>query len=83
MRPAGWRGLYPELPAAHWEQAQAYWWRFLFMAAIYGMNRGIIMRRIKNDRHKNIESYGTVFKLITMVVMPFILSTAVANMATA
>ena len=55
----------------------------LFMAAIYGMNRGIIMRRIKNDRHKNIESYGTVFKLITMVVMPFILSTAVANMATA
>ena len=55
----------------------------LFMAAIYGMTRGIIMRRIKNDRHKNIESYGTVFKLITMVVMPFILSTAVANMATA
>ena len=55
----------------------------LFMAAIYGMNRGIIMRRIKNDRHKNIKSYGTVFKLITMVVMPFILSTAVANMATA
>lgn len=55
----------------------------LFMAAIYGMNRGIITRRIKNDRHKRVDSYGTIFRLITMVVMPFILSTAVANMATA
>ncbi len=55
----------------------------LFMAAVYGMNRGLINRRVKNDRHRRVDSYATVFKMITMVVMPFILSTAVANMATA
>lgn len=55
----------------------------LFMAAIYGMNRGVILRRVETDRHRNTDSYGKVFRLITMVVMPFILSTAVSNMATA
>lgn len=30
----------------------------LFMAAVYGMNRGIIKKRIAIDKHKNTESYG-------------------------
>ena len=55
----------------------------LFMAGVYGLNRGIIRRRIEYDRHKNVESYGTVFKMITMVVTPFILSSAVYNMGSA
>lgn len=53
----------------------------LFMAAVYGMNRSIIKRRIAYDRHKNTESYRDVFKMITMVVTPFILSSAVLNMS--
>lgn len=55
----------------------------LFMAGVYGLNRSIIRRRIENDRHDNVESYGAVFKRITMVVTPFILSSAVYNMGSA
>ncbi len=53
----------------------------LFMAAVYGMNRGIIKKRIAIDKHKNTESYGDALKMITMVVTPFILSSAVLNMS--
>lgn len=53
----------------------------LFMAGIYGLNRGLIMRRVRNDRHKRVDSYGTVMKTITMVVTPFILSTAIYNLS--
>lgn len=52
----------------------------LFMLGIYGLNRGIIQRRIRRDRHQEIDSYGTLLKMITMVVTPFILSTAVYNL---
>ena len=55
----------------------------LFMAGVYGLNRSIIRRRIENDRHDNVESYCAVFKRITMVVTPFILSSAVYNMGSA
>lgn len=52
----------------------------LFMAGIYALNYGYIHRRIKKDRHKEVESYGAILKLIVSVVTPFILSTAVYNL---
>lgn len=52
----------------------------LFMLAVYGLNRGMIQRRIKRDRHTAEDSYGSIIRMITMVVTPFILSTAVYNL---
>ncbi len=53
----------------------------LFMAGIYGLNRGIILRRVQRDTHPYVDSYGQIFKTITMVVTPFILSTAIYNLS--
>lgn len=53
----------------------------LFMAAVYGLNRGMIRKRVERDRHTQVDSYGQIFKMITMVVTPFILSTAVYNLS--
>ena len=53
----------------------------LFMAGIYGLNRGIILRRVQRDAHPYVDSYGQIFKTITMVVTPFILSTAIYNLS--
>ncbi|MCM1542084.1 MAG: polysaccharide biosynthesis protein [Blautia sp.] len=53
----------------------------LFMLGMYGLNRGMIMRRIARDRHRNVDSYGEMFRTITFVVLPFILSTAVYNLS--
>lgn len=53
----------------------------LFMAAVYGLNRKMIHRRIRRDPHEQVDSYGQIFKMITMVVTPFILSTAIYNLS--
>lgn len=53
----------------------------LFMAGVYALNRRIIYRRIRNDRHERVDSYGAILKMITMVVTPFILSTALYNLS--
>lgn len=53
----------------------------LFMVGIYAMNRGIINRRIERDRHREVDSYGEILKSITLVVTPFILSTAIYNLS--
>ncbi len=53
----------------------------LFMLGIYGLNRGLIQRRIRRDRHQKVDSYGSIFKTITFVVTPFILSTAIYNLS--
>ncbi len=53
----------------------------LFMLGIYGLNRGLIHNRIRRDRHRNVDSYGSILKMITAVVTPFILSTAVYNLS--
>ena len=52
----------------------------LFMALVYALNRRIIHKRIARDRHTHVESYGDILKMITMVVTPFILNTAVFNL---
>lgn len=53
----------------------------LFMAGVYALNRGMILRRVQRDRHEHVDSYGQIFKPITLVVTPFILSTAVYNLS--
>lgn len=55
----------------------------LFMLVIYGWNRKIIHRRIAHDRHRHVDSYGSILKTITMVVTPFILNTAIYNLSSA
>ena len=55
----------------------------LFMLAVYGVNRSSIERRIQRDRHREEESYQEILKMITMVVTPYILSTAVYNLSSA
>lgn len=52
----------------------------LFMGGIYALNYGYIHRRIKGDGHQEIDSYGSILKMIMAVVTPFILSTAVYNL---
>lgn len=53
----------------------------LFTLAIYGLNRNMIMRRIRRDRHRKVDSYAQIFKMITLIVTPFILSTAIYNLS--
>ncbi len=55
----------------------------LFMLGVYGLNRGMIYKRIKHDRHTSVDSYQDILKVVTMVVMPYILSTAVYNLSSA
>ena len=53
----------------------------LFMAAVYMLNREMIGRRIRSDRHVGTDSYKSIMRMIVMVVTPFILSTAVYNLS--
>lgn len=52
----------------------------VFMAGMYGLNKELIHRRVRRDRHGKVDSYGDILKMITMVVTPFILSTAIYNL---
>lgn len=51
----------------------------LFMIGMYGLNRKMILKRVKRDRTPFDDSYGEVLKMIIMVVTPFILSTFIYN----
>ena len=55
----------------------------LFMLAIYFLNRKMILKRVERDRHEQVDSYLSIVKTITLVVTPFILSTAVYNLSMA
>lgn len=55
----------------------------LFMVGMYLLNRRMILTRVSRDRHRELDSYGAIFKNITMVVTPFIISTAVYNLSQA
>lgn len=54
----------------------------LFMWAIYLLNQKTITRRAQRDTEHPVESYGQIFKTLTAVVLPFILSTAIYNLST-
>lgn len=51
----------------------------LFMLAVYGLNRRTIKKRVEKDTSHTDESYGDIFKMILMVVTPFIISTGIYN----
>lgn len=51
----------------------------LFMVGVYALNRKTIKRRIKRDTGHVDESYRDIFKMILMVVTPFIISTGIYN----
>lgn len=51
----------------------------LFIAWTYFLNRKIILRRVARDRHEDVDSYGQMIRTITLIVTPFILSTAIYN----
>lgn len=51
----------------------------LFMAGVYALNKPVIRRRIERDTGHRDETYGEVFRMIIMVVTPFILSTFIYN----
>ncbi|MDE5678857.1 MAG: polysaccharide biosynthesis protein, partial [Lachnospiraceae bacterium] len=53
----------------------------LFMWAVYGLNKKTIHQRIARDRHE-AEDYGSILRLVSSVVVPFILSTAIYNLST-
>jgi len=53
----------------------------LFMWGMYRLNSGMIYRRIKRDRHEE-ESYGSILRTVSSVIVPFILSTAIYNLST-
>lgn len=55
----------------------------LFMLGIYFLNRKMILKRVERDRHEQVDSYLSIVKTITLVVTPFILSTAVYNLSMA
>lgn len=52
----------------------------LFMLAVYKLNKSFIDRRIRYDRHTEVDSYREILKMITMVVTPFVFSTAIYNL---
>ena len=54
----------------------------LFMWGVYQLNKGLIYKRIRRDRTREVDSYGEIARTITQVVTPFILSTAAYNLST-
>lgn len=54
----------------------------LFMLWMYGINRGMIHRRMQRDRSEHVESYRDIVKVIFTIVTPFILSTFIYNCST-
>ncbi|MCI5585070.1 MAG: polysaccharide biosynthesis protein [Lachnospiraceae bacterium] len=55
----------------------------LFMVSVYGLNRGMFMRRRKRDRTGQTMTYRQVFGLIIGMVTPVLLSTCIYNMSSA
>ena len=53
----------------------------LIMLAVFLVNRKLIGRRIRKDRHRNVEPYREVFRDIFLMVTPIILATCVYNLS--
>ncbi len=53
----------------------------LFMLLVYNINREAIKRKVIHDHHEDLQ-YKEIFKLIIMIVTPFILSTFIYNFST-
>lgn len=53
----------------------------LFMFLIYMKARKEIKGRVSTDTHTEVDSAGTIIKTITLIVTPFIMSTALYNLS--
>lgn len=53
----------------------------LFMLWMYKLNSGLFRRRIRRNKHEKEDSVGRILKDVTLVVMPFIMSTAIYNVS--
>ena len=53
----------------------------LFMLSVYFINRKTIKKRVENDSHEKLPK-SEIFKMIIMIVTPFILSTFIYNLST-
>ncbi len=54
----------------------------LFMWAVYGLNRKLILKRVRKDVRGEELSYEQIFRIIFSMVTPFILSTFIYNFST-
>ncbi len=52
----------------------------LFMFSVYLFRRKMILDRVQMDQHETIDSYKGMIRTITLIVTPFILSTAIYNL---
>lgn len=52
----------------------------LFMLFVYNVNKGTFKERVERDTHE-VMSNGAIFKLLIMIVTPFILSTSIYNLS--
>lgn len=53
----------------------------LFMLFVYHINKKLIKKRIRKDVNHQVDDYRSILKSITLVVTPFILSTAIYNLS--
>lgn len=53
----------------------------IFLIIVLLMYNRVLQRQMKRDRTGSRESYGTVFKLLVLTIVPVILSTAVYNIS--
>lgn len=53
----------------------------LFMIWVYCINRKAIIKKVQRDTKHEVEDYKTIFKIITLIVTPFIISTAINNLS--
>ena len=51
----------------------------LFMLLVYRINKKVIARKIKRDRHSVDESYRDIMKLLVLIVAPIVLSSFLYN----
>lgn len=54
----------------------------VFMVVIYLRQRRNVLREVRRDRSGTQESYGDLFKMLLLIVTPFILSTFIYNLST-
>ena len=53
----------------------------LFLIVVMMMYRRVFRRQIRSDRSGNVESYGAIFQLLLLTIVPVLLSTAVYNIS--
>ena len=54
----------------------------IIMLLVYWLNKGYIDRKIRKDRHRNMEPYREVFRDILLMVTPIIFATFIYNLTT-